>query len=108
MEQSTESGASRTPQAQIKLCGTSLQIMIDTGATVNILDGSTYDKLKQRPSLQPSSLNLIPYGPKSSLPVSGSFEVEVESAHKITFATVYVVPRASVALLSYQLRSSFS
>lgn len=48
--ENTESSASRAPQAQIKLCGTSIRIMIDTGATVNILDGSTYDKLKQKPS----------------------------------------------------------
>ncbi|KAJ8037836.1 Ketimine reductase mu-crystallin [Holothuria leucospilota] len=98
----TESSASRTPQAQIKLCGTSIRITIDTGATVNILDGSTYDKLKQKPSLQPSSFNLIPYASKSSLPVSGSFEVEAESAHKNAFATLHVVPGASGALLSYQ------
>ncbi|KAJ8036439.1 hypothetical protein HOLleu_20412 [Holothuria leucospilota] len=98
----TESSTSRTPQVQIKLCGTSIRIMIDTGATVNILDGSTYDKLKQKPSLQPSSLNLIPYASKSSLPVSGSFEMEVESAHKNTFATFCVVPGAFGALLSYQ------
>lgn len=51
---------------------------------------------------KPSSLNLIPYASKSSLPVSGSFEVEVESAHKNTFATFCVVPGASGALLSYQ------
>lgn len=38
----TESSVSRTLQAQIKLC-----VMIDTGATVNILDGSTYNKFNK-------------------------------------------------------------
>lgn len=37
-----------------------------------------------------------------SLPVSGSFEVEVESKHKFTIAKFYVVPGNSGALLSYQ------
>ena len=67
---SNSSGSSSTiPTRHVTLQGEPVEMIIDTGASVNILQSSTYNSLQDRPTLQPTSTRIFPYGEKSPLPV---------------------------------------
>ena len=61
------------PSVHVKVFKTDVKLLIDTGATVNIVNKSMYEKLDQKPALkQPVSL-IFAYGSTTPLPCTGYF-----------------------------------
>ena len=75
---------------------------IDLGASVNIIDSEVFEKLKGRKDVKLSKTKnkVFGYGSKTPLDVQGCFEAQVESKHKISLATFYVINDTSGCLLS--------
>ena len=56
-------------------------MLIDTGATVNILDVKTHKNIGS-PKLNKSDTKLLPYGDDKQLEVAGACKLEVETKRK--------------------------
>ena len=86
----------------VKVDDFSVRMNIDSGASVNIIDSEVFQKLKGRKDVKLSKTKnkLFGYGSKTPLDVQGCFEAQVESKHKISLATFYVLKGTSGCLLS--------
>ena len=70
------------PVGAVEIEGAETQALIDTGATVNIMDTSTLHKLKTCPAIKPTKALIYPYGSKTLLPLRGLIDVTVDSGTK--------------------------
>lgn len=94
---------SKQPTSNIVICQTKVTVMIDSGASVNILNEATFNKLIVKPNLQKDRAKIYAYGAQSPLPILGSFISEVSSKHKFSSSKFFVVKGSGhVSLLSYQ------
>ena len=65
--------------------------MVDTGASVNILDEATFTKLRTKPKLSGTNEKIFPYGSNKPLPLVGKCDCEVEIEKKFSVETFFVV-----------------
>lgn len=89
------------PHASIKVGDSNVKVMIDTGASVNIIDETTFRRLKCRPSLTKCTISIFPYGSRTPLPALGKFTAMVESKSQLTTATFHVLKGNNGSLLGY-------
>ena len=70
---------------------TVINVVVDSGATVNILDDVSYEELKASCELQPSAAKIYPYGSPTALPLRGKCKAAVHSTTStVNAATFYV------------------
>ena len=96
---------SKLPRTTVKFGTTEIRMLIDSGASVNIIDKAGYQILSRKtPSikLQPSKIKLNSYGSDTPIEILGQFQAAVESKNKITIATFFVANKASGSLLGYE------
>ncbi|KAK0148839.1 hypothetical protein N1851_010750 [Merluccius polli] len=93
------------PHAKIKVGDCDIKVMLDSGATVNIIDETTYQRLKYRPPLSKSTVPIFSYGSRTPLPTVGKFTSLVESKSKFTNATFHVLQGSNGSLLGYNTAS---
>ena len=84
-----------------------LQVLIDSGASINVIDEKAYHAITKSPqnnqlSLRHTSTKIYSYGGTSPLPVIGTFSTRVESKTRTTAATIYVIKGENGCLLSYK------
>ena len=83
-----------------------MNFVIDSGASVNILDETSFSKVRPQPSLKRAqSIIYTFYGAKSPLSLKGSFHATVESNDRVTEAQIFVAAGNSGNLLSYKTAS---
>ena len=76
--------------------------MIDTGATVNILDQHTYKQIGS-PKISKRNLpKLLPYGGRDIIPIEGSCEIIAEKNNKMLLTKFYIVKGNHGSILGYQ------
>ena len=68
-----------------------IELVIDTGASVNIIDHSSYKAFVNKPKLQSPVPKLWEFGSKNPLSVQGFFESEIMYKSNITRAKFYVL-----------------
>ena len=90
------------PLFKIKVHGTPVTIMADSGASINILDEKEYHKLPNRPSLEPSSVKIYGYQSKVPLRVLGKFSTTLESKTRKFNDRLYAVEGSGGSLLSWK------
>ena len=90
------------PFFKIKVHGTPVTIMADSGASINILDEKEYRRLPNRPNLEPSSVKIYGYQSKVPLRVLGKFTTALESETKKLSDKLYVVEGSGGSLLSWR------
>ena len=96
----------KQPTVSVKLQGTTVNLIIDTGASVNILDESTFEKLECKPVLHKSRTRIYGYGCKKPMTVLGTFHSAVETKDKIADALFFVIEgQGNASLLSYKTAS---
>ena len=80
-----------------------VDIIIDTGASIDILDETAYHKVNYsgKITLKPSTKRLFAYVSKSQLHVIGSFEATVTFRNNRTASTLHVLQGSHGSLLSY-------
>ena len=86
--------------ANVKLNGQNVHFLIDTGATVDIFDSNTFEKLNKKLSLQKSSTKIYAYRFQTPLPLKGQFQATLESKKRYTVSQIYVIDGAGGNLLS--------
>ena len=86
--------------ATVKINGQDVLFLVDTGATVDIIDSTTYVKLKRKSSLRKSSTKIYAYGFQTPLPLNGQFQATLESKKRYTVSQIYVIDGTGGNLLS--------
>ena len=102
----TKSIDHKRPTTNIKLCDTKICILVDTGASVNLLDEHTYCDLKSKPKLMISSSKIYSYGGTKPMKILGQFDTLVESVHAFEVIKFHVVEGNCGSLLSYRSAKS--
>ena len=100
-EAATVCSIDKSPMTLVKLNTKPCKLMIDTGATVNILDNKTYKDIGS-PELRKSDTKLLPYGGGRPLKIYGTCEIEVEAKYQYGVHTFYVVEGCHGALIGYK------
>ena len=82
----------------------SVQMIIDTGASTDILDEDAYHRINQQQdiALQPTTKRLFAYGSKSQLTVLGKFEATIAFKNSQKTTTIHVLQGSHGSLLSYK------
>ena len=58
-----------------------VKFLVDTGATVDLVDSQTYDLLINKVTLQKSNTKIYAYGATKPLPLKGRFQATMDSKH---------------------------
>lgn len=75
-------------------------MLIDSGATTNILDVPSFNKIKPSPQLTKTKVNIYPYQATAPLTVKGEFTTNVYANNNFTVAKFIVVLGKGGSLLS--------
>ncbi|XP_046845080.1 uncharacterized protein LOC124438929 [Xenia sp. Carnegie-2017] len=76
---STLTAPQKLPKFKVKINGTPVSVMADTGSSVNLLDEVNFNKLKKKPILQEANEKIFPYGSKKQLSIKGKCQCVVET-----------------------------
>ena len=82
-------------------------MLIDSGASINVIDEKAYHAITKSPqnkqlSLRPTLTKIYSYSGTSPLPVLVTFSTHVASRTRVTPATIYVLKGENGCLLSYK------
>ena len=79
---------------------TSIPVIIDSGASVNVLDSDTFSQLTDKGIiLRHSNVKIYPYGSETPLPVKGTFNANVSTPDLHTLADFVVVENLNAGSL---------
>eukprot|EP00112_Aurelia_sp_Birch-Aquarium-sp1_P015403 Seg3408.2 transcript_id=Seg3408.2/GoldUCD/mRNA.D3Y31 product="putative protein K02A2.6" protein_id=Seg3408.2/GoldUCD/D3Y31 len=92
-------GSKERPVYPVNVDGTPINMLIDSGSTLNIIDETSLQKLKEEPQLANSKANIFTYLGKEPLKLKGTFIAQVEAFGKETQAKFYVTEGSGGALL---------
>ena len=100
--------SAKTPTVPVQISGVAVDMIVDTGASVDIVDEATFNKINHSKNvqLQPPTKRLFAYGSKSQLSVLGKFETTVGFKSNQVTSTIHVVPGDSGSLLGYKTATS--
>ena len=98
------SNAPKIPRASVKIGDVVVEMVIDTGATTDILDEATYRNIHQNEDtkLQSTTKRLFAYGSDSQLTILGKFDATIAFKDKYKDTTIHVVQGNHGSLLSYK------
>ena len=98
-----DSDSSKTPTVSVLVNNVPVQMMIDTGASANIMDESSFNKVNKTCAIQlnPSNKRIFAYGSDSQLKVRGQFTADIGTRAKHIQTTVHVLQGNHGSLLSY-------
>jgi hypothetical protein len=100
-----DNGNMKQPRTSVNIQGNVISMMIDSGASVNIIDEASYKAFSSPPKLALARASIFTYGASKPVTVLGTFESEIEVNHRKTAATFYVTKGTSGCLLSYKTAS---
>ncbi|KAL5011216.1 hypothetical protein ScPMuIL_011700 [Solemya velum] len=89
----------KLPHFKVKILGLQLDVLADSGATVNLLSKHDFERITCRPKLQPTRTKITLYGHKDTISVLGKFEASICSDYESTTATFYVVEETEIPIL---------
>ena len=93
----------KQPLFKVKINGTWLTLMADSGSSITILDEKDFKSLQNRPRLSNTTTRVYPYKSKTPLSMLGKFEATVTTENETTSQeTIYVAEGAGGSLLSWQ------
>ncbi|CAB3976941.1 Retrovirus-related Pol poly from transposon [Paramuricea clavata] len=97
------SGTPASPKCHVNIAGHSVSVMIDSGASVNILDDATFNKITRNKgiSLEQTNHKIYSYGSLRPLPLKGVIKTNISTDSKHLSAQFHVVHGNSGNLLSY-------
>ena len=95
--------APKIPTVSVTINEIPIDMIIDTGVPIYILDETAYKKIyhDDQTTLQPSTKRLFAYGSQSQLHVLGSFDATITVKHRLTTSTLQVLEGSHGSLLSY-------
>ena len=98
----SDTHGSKIPTMSLMISEIPVDMIIDTGASIDILDETTYRKFNYsgKITLQPSTKRLFAYG-STKLHVIGSSEATIRFRNYHTVSTLYVLEGSHGSLLNY-------
>ena len=69
-----------------------INMIIDSGSTINIIDHWTFERLPHKPKIQPSSTKIYPYNAKRQLTINGTFKAKIKANDQEIYEKIYVIP----------------
>ena len=96
-------GENKQPMCSLEIDGEYVELMLDSGASVNLIDKVTYQRIykgKAKP-LEQSKRRIFSYGSPTPLPLLGTIHAEITAKSNSTSATLHVVKGSSGNLLGY-------
>ena len=93
----------KPPMCQLQINGKAVEMMIDSGASVNLLDETTFQRINSsgNGNLRPTHTKIYSYGCETPLPLLGTFTATVKFNNASTFVPLLVVKGRNGNLLSY-------
>ena len=96
-----------SPHVRVKVLNHSFDMMVDTGASINVIDRGTYSKLQV--NLQETNTKAFPYSSETPVKFLGKFQALIETKRKFDVATFFVVDKENSGnLLSANTAQQFS
>ena len=94
----------KIPKASVEIDNVKVEMIVDTGATTDILDETTYRSICQHETtdLQPTTKRLFAYVSDSQLTILGKFDATIAFKDKHKSTTIHVVQGNHGSLLSYK------
>ncbi|XP_037564349.1 uncharacterized protein LOC119443707 [Dermacentor silvarum] len=93
------------PVVTVKINDTPPEFWVDSGAGVNVIGETTWQKHLQTMQLEHTTTKLVPDGVAPEIPVMGKFSATVCALYQVIEATAYVVKGTHRSLLSYKTAS---
>ena len=92
----------KQPSTRIKVTINSVEaaVLVDTGASVDIIDSPTFERLQGTVKLVNTNTKIHPYGSETPLSLKGQFQALIESKKRYAVTQIYVVEGAGGNLLS--------
>ncbi len=90
------------PLFSVKVSGTPLEVMADSGATVSIINQNDFNRLKDKPDLMQSKSKVYPYMSSKPLNLQGKFQADVSNGNCTCRETFLVVNGPSRSILSWK------
>ena len=75
----------------IEVSQAKITALINTGASVNVIDSTQFDKLSPQPQLQPTKAKIYTYGGTEPIPLRGVIHITVENEGQSTNARFHVM-----------------
>ena len=96
------------PKVKVKINDIPITMILDTGASLYIIDEVTFHQLQQKTDIQlgRASTKLFAYGSDDQLPLLGKVTTVVETSHKLTPAFLHGVKGNFGSLMSYKTASA--
>ena len=88
------------PKTKTTICINSHNFIVDTGATVDVIDSKTYDRLQSSVNISKSTTKIFAYSSDKPLPLKDQFQAALESDKRFTNSVIHVVEESSGNLLS--------
>ena len=100
----------KMPHVKVKINNTTIKMVLDTGASINILDETTFHAFQkiQKIELSRSKTKLFAYGSNEQLPILGKFDSTIETKDKITYSCLHAVKGNAGSLMSYKTASALT
>ncbi len=89
------------PRADVTIGGTVKSHLVDTGAAINVLDQTSFERLRFKPRLEKCSTNYYAFSSASPISVIGQFSAQVSFKGKSVIADYIVVNGNADCLLSF-------
>ena len=83
-----------TPKIQVEIEGQNVLCIVDTGASVNVMDEKTFKDIQKAGctlKLEATNVKIYAYGSNSALPVTGTLKAEIAHGDKTVKTRFYVV-----------------
>lgn len=87
-------------RTSLRIQETTLSLMVDTGSPINIIDETTYARLKNKPLLDKCDTTYYGYTSETPINFLGKFETSIETNGKRCSANFYVVKGRQEGLIS--------
>ena len=94
-------GDMRHPRSAVTVNGQCVELLIDSGSNVNLLDKFTFDRIGTNLILRAVTKKIHSYGSNEPLPVLWKVTADVVSGKKLISATFYIVEGIHGCLLGY-------
>ena len=96
-------GEKKQPMCRLTIDGEYVELMLDSGASVNLIDEVTYRRVYKgkAKTLAPAKRRVFSYGSPTPLPLLGTIHAKITAKSNSTSATLHIVKGSSGNLLGY-------
>lgn len=92
---------STKPMLKVTIDNNPINVLIDTGSSINVLDEQTYNNMFKKPKLSKTNTVVQAYGTNNKVTLIGKFQGTIETKQKYVTAPVFVAKGQCGNLLCY-------